>query len=130
MAKKRTLIPKLYWVTTADHDEDWFVFAPSSTQAESFHEDFEGYNSGDATAELILKSTKKRVGECPRHAQLEDLVAHGFEVLNANPNARGVRFKERAFLEGHLEAMVIEADELQKEALGLKPPRNRRREEN
>jgi len=31
---------KLYWVTTEDHEEDWFVVAISTKKAAKFHEDF------------------------------------------------------------------------------------------
>ena len=47
-------IKKLYWLTTEDHDEDWFVVASSAGEACKFHEDAEGYAIGDATAEEIL----------------------------------------------------------------------------
>jgi hypothetical protein len=30
---------RLYWVTTEDHDEDWFVVAPNEVEACMFHED-------------------------------------------------------------------------------------------
>jgi len=33
----------LYWVSTADHDEDWFIFAKSTRSAAKFHADYEGY---------------------------------------------------------------------------------------
>jgi hypothetical protein len=29
---------KLYWVTTQDHDEDWFIFAESARSARAYHE--------------------------------------------------------------------------------------------
>ena len=45
---------KLYWVTTEDHDEDWFIVASSSEEASKYHEDMEGYDPGDAMAEEIL----------------------------------------------------------------------------
>jgi hypothetical protein len=45
--------PKMYWVITLNHEEDWFVFAASKRSAERFHEDFEGYNRGDALATLM-----------------------------------------------------------------------------
>ena len=41
----------LYWVTTDDHDEDWFVLAPSPEEATQYFENYEGYNPGDAEAE-------------------------------------------------------------------------------
>ena len=45
---------KLYWVTTEDYDEDWFIVASSAEEASKFHEDAEGYHPGNATAEEIL----------------------------------------------------------------------------
>ena len=41
---------KLYWVTTEDHDEDWFIVASSPEEASKYHEDMEGYVPGDADA--------------------------------------------------------------------------------
>jgi len=32
----------LYWVTTEDHAEDWFVVANNAKEAATFHEDVEG----------------------------------------------------------------------------------------
>jgi len=45
----------LYWVTTEDHAEDWFVLANSAEEAAIFHEDTEGYANWDTMAEMILK---------------------------------------------------------------------------
>ena len=45
---------KLYWVTTEDHEEDWYVVAISAKEAAKFHEDMEGYDPGDAIAEALL----------------------------------------------------------------------------
>lgn len=45
----------LYWVTTEDHAEDWFIIANSAEEAAKFHETVEGYEWGDATAEMILE---------------------------------------------------------------------------
>lgn len=44
----------LYWCTTPDGDEDWFVVARSAREARTFHEDAEGYSRGDAHAERIM----------------------------------------------------------------------------
>ncbi|MFT6733892.1 MAG: hypothetical protein ACJAS9_002086 [Polaribacter sp.] len=44
---------KLYWVSTLDHDEDWFIFAETDHRAAQYHEENEGYNSGDASAKLV-----------------------------------------------------------------------------
>jgi hypothetical protein len=53
----------LDWVTTLDHDEDWFIFAPTSRSAASCHEDCEGYDSGDANPVRLLR---------PSHTALHD----------------------------------------------------------
>jgi hypothetical protein len=47
---------KLYWVTTQDHDEDWFIFAESAKSARTYHEDYEGYGKGDAHSRLIVSN--------------------------------------------------------------------------
>jgi hypothetical protein len=49
----------LYWVTTEDHDEDWFVIASSQKEAVQLHEKMEGYDPGDAAAEEILEIPEK-----------------------------------------------------------------------
>ena len=43
----------LYWCTTPDGDEDWFVVAESAATARRFHENAEGYDRGEADAERI-----------------------------------------------------------------------------
>jgi hypothetical protein len=43
----------LYWCTTPDGDEDWFVVASSAREARRFHEDAEGYDVGEARAERV-----------------------------------------------------------------------------
>jgi uncharacterized protein DUF4258 len=44
----------LYWCTTADGDEDWFVVASSAREARRYHEDAEGFDRGEAAAERVL----------------------------------------------------------------------------
>jgi hypothetical protein len=44
----------LYWCTSPDGDEDWFVVVESAREACRFHEDGEGYDVGDADAERIM----------------------------------------------------------------------------
>ncbi len=45
----------LYWVTTKDHDQDWFVAAESPTDASAFFEHTTGYDPGAATAERVME---------------------------------------------------------------------------
>jgi hypothetical protein len=44
----------LYWCTTPDGDEDWFVVSDSAREARRFHENAEGYERGYARAERIV----------------------------------------------------------------------------
>ena len=121
MAKtnKAGSIIKVYWVTTDDHDEDWFVLARTGRTAESYHIQYEGYEPGEARAELILRAGINPIpGPIPRHAQLQDLQMLGFEILNSDPNGRCVRRNGRTFLEGHLESMVAEVRDDTLEAIG------------
>ena len=53
-AQRRTKRFALYWCTTPDGDEDWFVVADSAATARRFHEAAEGYCRGDAHAERAI----------------------------------------------------------------------------
>jgi hypothetical protein len=48
----------LYWVTTDDNEEDWFIFARTRRAAASFHENYEGYDTYDASARTILSNVQ------------------------------------------------------------------------
>lgn len=116
-AKKPSI--HLYWVTTHDHDEDWFIFARTSRSATSYHEHYEGYDTGDAKARLVIARVqlpKYEQGPPPCHAQIADLVALGFEVVGADPYRRGVRFKGELYVEGYLQALVVQASDKLREA--------------
>ena len=62
---------KLYWVTTENHDEDWFIVASSPEEASKYHEKMEGYNIGDAEAEEVLDIPKNGLGDV--HQQVINL---------------------------------------------------------
>jgi hypothetical protein len=54
---RRTSRPKrfaLYWCTTPDGEEDWFVVADSARSARRFHEGAEDYQTGEAHAERVV----------------------------------------------------------------------------
>src|ERR1043166_1895063 len=53
----------LYWVTTKDHDEDWFIIAVSRKRAAEFFENAEGYDPGDATAVFLEKLSPNKFYE-------------------------------------------------------------------
>jgi hypothetical protein len=100
---------KLYWVTTDDHDEDWFIFADSAKSARAYHEDYEGYGKGDAHSRLIVSDVTLKEfqnGTPPCHAQFQDLVQIGFQDAGTIPNRRGVKFNGEIFREGIIEAII------------------------
>ncbi len=117
----------LYWVTTPDHDDDWFVFARDPVSAVSFHRGLQRDETLDpASAEAVLEIPNPSVlpqfptlawkngnryilqkpdvnllpqgPEFPRHARAEDLTALGFEC--SGTLMRVVRYQGRTFLEG------------------------------
>jgi hypothetical protein len=109
---------KLYWCTTDDHAEDWLIFAESAKSARAYHENYEGYDKGDAHSRLIVsKVTLKEFmsGTPPCHAQFQDLFQIGFQNAGTIPNRRGVKFNGEIFREGILEAII----ELGREQLAL-----------
>jgi hypothetical protein len=107
MARNKQI--KLYWVTSADHDEDWFIFADSARQARAYHEDYEGCGRGDANSRLIVSNVTLEEfmnGTPPCHAQFQDLFQIGFQDAGTIPNRRGLKFNGEIFREGILEAII------------------------
>jgi hypothetical protein len=99
---------KLYWVTTSDHAEDWFIFAGSDLQARSYHEHYEGYGKGDARSRLIVSNVtlKEFMNGTPScHARFEDLYQIGIEA-GTIPGRRKGRFNGEIFRNGILEAII------------------------
>ena len=52
---KATQPYKLFWASTEDHDEDWFIVAHTAAAAARLHEDLEGYGHKDAEAEFVCE---------------------------------------------------------------------------
>jgi hypothetical protein len=107
MASKKRV--RLYWVTTADHAEDWFIFGASARQARAYHEDYEGYDKGDANSRLIVSDVTLKEfqnGTPPCHAQFQDLFQIGFKNAGAIPNRRRAGFNGEIFRDGILEAII------------------------
>ena len=113
----------LYWVTTEDHAEDWFVLANSAKEAATFHEDAEGYAIGDATAEMILKIpdgiTANSGWRWPSDAILKSC---GAKFLSEAPT-RVVEIGNRQFCEGLLQSTIRTLDDDRFEALGEGRPK-------
>jgi hypothetical protein len=105
----RTKQIRLYWCTTDDHDEDWFIFASSARQARSFHEHYEGYDKGDAHSRLLVSDVTLKEfqnGTPPCHAQFQDLFEIGFHNAGTSPNRRRAGWNGEIFREGILEAII------------------------
>jgi hypothetical protein len=97
---------KLYWVTTVDHDEDWFVVASSPEEASKYHEDMEGYDPDDARAEEILDIPENLSAEIGWPSD-ELLLAVGAKFL-LNDQYRVVEIDGKRFCEGMLNATINE----------------------
>ncbi len=100
---------KLYWVTTEDHDEDWFIAASSSEEASKYHENMEGYEPGDAKAEKILDIPENVPADTGWPSD-ELLLAVGAKFL-LNDQLRVVEIAGRKFCEGMLEATLNEIND-------------------
>jgi hypothetical protein len=102
---------KLYWVSSEDHNTDWFIFATSARQAHAFHECSAGLRGpyGDhANSRLIVSNVTLKGfmnGTPPCHARFEDLYQIGLEA-GTNPGRRKGRFNGEIFRNGILEAII------------------------
>ena len=79
----------LYWCSTQDGDEDWFVVAPNAWLARSFHEDAEGYDAGYANAEWVVDVPDSLTTDSDPHTQWPSdalLQACGAEFLPFHPD--------------------------------------------
>jgi hypothetical protein len=100
---------KLYWVTTEDHCEDWFIVSHSAKAAERFHEINEGYSRGEASAEEILTIPSDLNPEpgWPTDELIHDL--GGVFVSQEHP--RIVQLNNKKYCEGLLEGIIREIDD-------------------
>jgi hypothetical protein len=120
----------LYWVTTTDRAEDWFIFARTSRSAADYHEQYNGYDPRDAKVRLVIADVqlpKYEQGPPPCHAPIPDLIALGFEVVGVDPYQRALRFKGELFMEGYLETLVVQGNASLREAAVLGRPNGTKR---
>ena len=109
---------KLYWVTTEDHHEDWFIVASTAEEASKLHEEFEGYEHGEANSREILSipyNITVKSGWPPE----ELLLSIGATFINYE-ETRIVKVNGEQFVEGMLEAHIRELDDDIFELLGEK----------
>jgi hypothetical protein len=111
---------KLYWVTSQDHNQDWFIFAESASVARAYHEHYEGYGKGDARSSLIVSDVTLKEfqnGTPPCHAQFQDLSQIGFQDAGAGKHRSKAGLNGEIFRDGILEAII----ELGRKQLELVP---------
>jgi hypothetical protein len=106
----------LYWVTTENHAEDWFIIADSAEEAATFHEDAEGYDPGDATAEMILQISPEISADTGWPSE-EILRSCGAEFLSVK-TPRIVDIDNRRFCEGLMESTISTLDDNMLEGYG------------
>ncbi len=116
---------KLYWVTTEDHAEDWFVVANNAKEAATFHEDVEGYVPGDATAEMVMEIPNETINDIGWPSD-EVLRSCGANILVKAP-ARVVEIGNRRFCEGLMESTIRTLDDDISETLGKGRPNKTRK---
>jgi hypothetical protein len=108
-----------------DHSEDWFIFSRSAKAAKRFHEDYEGYGTGDARTRTVVRNVRLKRYESGRptcHAQVEDLVRLGFEIVGSPEHQRAVRYRGKLYVEGCIELLVMERRDDIMEVLGSGRP--------
>ncbi len=92
----------LYWCTTPDHDEDWFVVATSEDDAKQFHEEAEGYGEGDASAEFVCLLPPHLQNTETGWPEDELLEACGAEHLPNPGGTRVIRIANKVFAAGDM----------------------------
>ena len=109
---------KLYWVTTEDHDEDWFMIASSKNEASKLHEEFEGYDMGIASAQEIL-SIPDNISVEPGWPSKNVLLSVGATFIK-DDEPRIIKINGKQYAEGMLNAHLRELDDDTFEILGEK----------
>lgn len=110
----------LYWCETTDHEEDWFIVAPSAKDARRIHEDVEGYARGNARATLVLPIPEGLTPSLgwPDHDLLRSLGA--FFLSETTP--RVVQIGPTVYQEGGMDAVVDRVNDDLSEAVGKGRP--------
>jgi len=104
---------KLFWATTIDGYENWFVVAETEEKAAQFHEFSEGFNSGDAKAKYVCNIPKNLIeryeineANWPSHQLLNEL---GGKIITED-NPRKVNFGGKIYTEGTFSEMMFIKD--------------------
>lgn len=111
----------IYWVTTGDAAENWFVIANSLWSAAREFEDAEGYNLGDACAEYVCQIPDEYQGVEPGWPSAELFRVCGFRC-RLQGATRVIEFDGRVYCEGWLEDEVCKARDDLFDQMGLGRP--------
>jgi len=107
---------KLYWVTTEDHHEDWFIVASSKEEASRIHEEYEGYEPDDASSQEVLTIPENIQAESGWPSE-ELLFSIGANFI-CEEEPRVVEINGKRFVEGMLGAHITELSDDIFELLG------------
>jgi len=124
LKRKLTRTPRpltLYWCSTEDHHEDWFVVARSATEAVRFFESCEGYE--DETFAEALTAVPDALQDDQHLGWPSDelLVACGARILRAD-TPRVVELGGVRYSEGMLEHQILQLTDDQFERRGSGRP--------
>lgn len=110
----------LYWCETFDHDEDWFIVAPSAIEARRSHEIAEGYDEGEAHATFVRRIPKSlhAAPGWPDHTLLRSLGA----VFLTESTPRVVQIGTTVYQEGGMDAVVDRLNDDVAEGMGKGRP--------
>jgi hypothetical protein len=115
---------KLYWCSTVDHDEDWFVVARRRSEAIRLFEEHEGYD-GDASAQLVCVLPEALQQEPSGWPGRDVLEACGAEIVRWE-TPRVVALGGVRYVEGMLEHRIREISDDMFEAHGRGRPNRTR----
>ncbi len=126
---RRSLQLSLYWCSTDDHSEDWFVVAPTARGARRFVAGAEGFEIGEVDAERVAAvPAGVHEGEPPGWPSPEVITACGGTFLRTR-SPRVVVFGDRQYAEGLFDALIEQLIDDQFEVRGHGRPNGSPRRE-
>lgn len=125
----------LYWCATADHEEDWFILADSSSDAAARFADEQDYEPEEVHAEWVCSASQEDLARFSERCGSSDLPAVpdfdlirdlGGELLSLR-SPYVVRFGEHMFVEGSPDIERHERIDDALEAIGRGRPNGTRK---
>ncbi len=107
---------KLYWISTDDHDEDWFVISSSRKGAINFFRGSEGYCEDDKIKAEYICRTPRIYEHGSHYGQIDMLKEMKFKIIDECPT-RLVWGKGRLFCEGYYERTLMQREAFNKQVL-------------